>query len=1210
MKQRKQLTVIKLTLLMTLSLVVGILMLGTKEVRAAEVEEFQFQVTVEANDTFYVPTSGFCGGKYSKTYNWVIDWGDSITGKYSQTDSQNAFKTSGIPHIYTAAGTYTITITPDGSTDAWFGSFGFSSNTTGANAGANKQKVTAVISPLTTLMTRTAAEISANTPPNYEWKLTFVDCVNLTMGEFFTMPQDITKAGDFYAEEMFWGCNGDNFTMGEAFNLPQKLTSVGRQFASYMFCSCNGDNFTMNQDFTMPQDITRVGEGFASAMFMLCNGASFSMGEAFNLPQKLTTLTSDYFIDFMFERAGGPSFQINDIFCFPKLDQTSLNMEDVYESVFSELDLATKAQNRPAIFILNGNDPPGVKRNTFLSSNALFKDGMQLAENWGGSGLLKDKGAIVWRDNVTFTDAAWGYDSPAAKTVSLGNICKYPITNINVALRNNDQRPNDNANAFVLGTISSDSLDTYKVARIEIEPKHGLAVGEYTCDLVISGDNMDPLILPVSFQVTTDADLSSITTTKIDGTTSLDFAPIFDSDILNYLMVVDYDLSQIKVSGTLSDADDATMTLQKGSGSKDELVSQSPTTLSLECGDNNYTIEVTAADGVTTKSYHLTIKRPEALTTTYDPTGKLADITLPTGYTWNTPLSSVGDATATERAFTATYSDGSNSFSISLGVIVEKATPSYTTPTNLTAVYGKTLADVTLPTGWTFKDAGSTLVGSAGTNTFTVVYTPADTTNYLTAEEDVDIVVTKAVPNYTVPTNLTAVYGKMLADVTLPTGWNFKDAGSTSVGNVGTNTFTVIYTPTDTTNYQTVEKDVNIVVTSAIPNYTVPTNLTAEYGKTLADVSLPTGWTFKDPKALVGKVGTHSFIAVYTDNATGATVEVEITINITAKPVAAKTTDLKATLKTSSYVYNGKARKPGVVVKDGKQTLKKGTDYTIRYKNNIKAGTAKVVVTFKGNYKGTLTKTFLIKPSAQKISAVPASITKTYGSKDYTLKPKLSGSGTITYQSSNRSVAAVGKKNGKITAKGYGKTTITITVTSKNYKKTTKKVTVKITPKKAELTSIVSNQRKQMDVYWKRDPYASGYRVTYSTDTGFANSQSMIIAGNAITSKSIGALTPGIKYYVKVEAYTIIDKKSVYGVASETKDVTIMTGGYIVNCYSLNIRSGPSTSYRVIGYMQYGDSFDLLETCTYNNYPGGYVWYKISYNGKIGYIYCKYGDID
>lgn len=85
---------------------------------------------------------------------------------------------------------------------------------------------------------------------------------------------------------------------------------------------------------------------------------------------------------------------------------------------------------------------------------------------------------------------------------------------------------------------------------------------------------------------------------------------------------------------------------------------------------------------------------------------------------------------------------------------------------------------------------------------------------------------------------------------------------------------------------------------------------------------------------------------------------------------AAKT----VSLKTSKYVYNKKARKPSVTVKDSKGTVIPKDSYSVTYKNNKNVGRADVTVTLKGNYKGTLTKTFDILPKGTGISKLKGSV--------------------------------------------------------------------------------------------------------------------------------------------------------------------------------------------------------------------------------------------
>lgn len=74
----------------------------------------------------------------------------------------------------------------------------------------------------------------------------------------------------------------------------------------------------------------------------------------------------------------------------------------------------------------------------------------------------------------------------------------------------------------------------------------------------------------------------------------------------------------------------------------------------------------------------------------------------------------------------------------------------------------------------------------------------------------------------------------------------------------------------------------------------------------------------------------------------------------------------KITLSYTSAKHTGKALKPAVTVKNGSSKLTSGKDYQVTYQNNTKPGTAKVVVKGIGNYKGSVTKTFVIKAAKGK----------------------------------------------------------------------------------------------------------------------------------------------------------------------------------------------------------------------------------------------------
>ena len=78
----------------------------------------------------------------------------------------------------------------------------------------------------------------------------------------------------------------------------------------------------------------------------------------------------------------------------------------------------------------------------------------------------------------------------------------------------------------------------------------------------------------------------------------------------------------------------------------------------------------------------------------------------------------------------------------------------------------------------------------------------------------------------------------------------------------------------------------------------------------------------------------------------------------------------------SNRHYTGKAITQKLTVKLGTKTLKAGTDYTVSYKNNKAVGKATVVITGKGGYKGSITKTFKICPPKTTLKSATSPKTK------------------------------------------------------------------------------------------------------------------------------------------------------------------------------------------------------------------------------------------
>ncbi|MGN0532918.1 MAG: InlB B-repeat-containing protein [Eubacterium sp.] len=98
-------------------------------------------------------------------------------------------------------------------------------------------------------------------------------------------------------------------------------------------------------------------------------------------------------------------------------------------------------------------------------------------------------------------------------------------------------------------------------------------------------------------------------------------------------------------------------------------------------------------------------------------------------------------------------------------------------------------------------------------------------------------------------------------------------------------------------------------------------------------------------------------------------------------------------LSATSYTYDGKVKKPSVKVVGSNGKAISSSNYTVSYASGRKnIGKYAVKITFKGNYSGTKTLYFYVKPKATSISSVSA------GSKKFTVKWKKQATQTTGYQ--------------------------------------------------------------------------------------------------------------------------------------------------------------------------------------------------------------------
>lgn len=137
----------------------------------------------------------------------------------------------------------------------------------------------------------------------------------------------------------------------------------------------------------------------------------------------------------------------------------------------------------------------------------------------------------------------------------------------------------------------------------------------------------------------------------------------------------------------------------------------------------------------------------------------------------------------------------------------------------------------------------------------------------------------------------------------------------------------------------------------------------------------------------------------------------------------------EASIKVESpLTYTGKALKADVNIKYGNSVLQKGTDYKLSYANNKKPGFAKVTIRGKGNYGGSTSKTFKIRPAAPKTLEASAK------GKNRTVRwKKVAAVDGYVLQYSTRSDFTKNVKKEKIPGRKQVETTVTVSSAGKQY---------------------------------------------------------------------------------------------------------------------------------------------------------------------------------
>ena len=193
--------------------------------------------------------------------------------------------------------------------------------------------------------------------------------------------------------------------------------------------------------------------------------------------------------------------------------------------------------------------------------------------------------------------------------------------------------------------------------------------------------------------------------------------------------------------------------------------------------------------------------------------------------------------------------------------------------------------------------------------------------------------------------------------------------------NVGTATISITgigdYTGTITKNFNIVARGISDTTIGSIPNQTYTGNSISA----LPVITYNGATLTKDV----------DYTLSYSNNINVGTATITITGKGNFKGTTSKTFSISARAMTdtsvanvSSQTYTGNVISPLPTITYNNKTLKKDTDYTLSYSNNINAGTATITITGKGNFTGTTSKTFSISARAMSDTSVANISSQTY----------------------------------------------------------------------------------------------------------------------------------------------------------------------------------------------------------------------------------------
>jgi len=246
----------------------------------------------------------------------------------------------------------------------------------------------------------------------------------------------------------------------------------------------------------------------------------------------------------------------------------------------------------------------------------------------------------------------------------------------------------------------------------------------------------------------------------------------------------------------------------------------------------------------------------------------------------------------------------------SVTITVNKATPTVNWTTPAAIAYGTALsstqlnATATVPGSFTYSPAaGKVLAG--GSQTLSVTFTPADTTDYATAKTSVTLQVNPSIPSITWATPAAITYGTALSATQLNAKATFNGAAAAgtfvytpakgTLLGAGTQTLSVVFTPASTADYTTASVSVTLLVNVAKPKIIWAKPAAITYGTALgsnqlnATAPISGSFVYSPVAGTVLAAGTHTLSVTFTPSDLTDYRTLTVTTTITVNKAGSKT---------------------------------------------------------------------------------------------------------------------------------------------------------------------------------------------------------------------------------------------------------------------------------------------------------------------------------